>query len=827
MRGFLLAAQSGVCEKLKTIRNLWILPVLVAAGMLLTLHSASAQGSSNLTMQAYANFNGNFKYGEWLPITVTIENNGADLETVVQTTINQSSGNVSFAKRVSLPTGSRKQITLYILPNNFSREIDVRLLSEDELVASQMVEVSPNQNDAFIIGIAAPDWGPLTQISGIKFENMSRKIVLAEVQINQIPELSVALNSFDAIILNDVDTSNLSEDQQLALSAWVKDGGLLILGGGTGLEKTVAGLPENLVPFSISGIESYSELPSLEQFANNEPILLDGPFISAAISSTNVEFKANDSIAQWRLGEGAINLISLSLTDSPFNAWSGTTSFWQNLLEPHANFPLWMPRDMSLRQMRANNMYYPLSNLPALDLPSVKSLGILLIVYILAIGPANYLVLKRAKRLQLAWITIPVLTGIFAAGAFVLAYTLRGNDIVTNKLSIISLNSDGYANINSYIGVFSPAQESYEIEVSGDILLSPTTTNYYDAWSSSVAPTIGETIFMQENPAKVIGLEIGQWSMQTFNSENTAAYFGQLNSDLQINGSIISGEIRNQTDISIKEAVIVVGSSVIPVGDINPGEAKQIKSTIPEQINDFMGGTITYSIMDALYPSGTFDYQRDYELKRSILDTTFQPFGYWIGPDFSSASTQTKDSAYLSNLYLVGWVESSPPEVIINGKEATQNTLGLLTTHLPIKINSGDYTIPSSLIEGSLIKQPLNGGYCGSSATNIYLDFGTAEFEFQLPAAFLNTNIERLLIRFQEDISQWSNVDPGITISAYDWEQGQWSAISDISNGMNAIENAAPFISSEGAVRIQVDKEAQQNVGGCILVSLGLEGVKP
>ncbi|MEJ2757620.1 MAG: hypothetical protein P8046_03970 [Anaerolineales bacterium] len=635
----------------------------------------------------------------------------------------------------------------------------------------------------------------------------------------------------NVIILNDVDTSNLSEDQQDALSTWVSNGGLLVLGGGTGLEKTIAGLPDSLAPFTVQGIESYNTLPILEQFASNEPILLNGPFLSAAINSQNIETNTNDSepsvIFQWGLGDGAINLVSLNLTDSPFNAWSGTATFWKNLLEPHANFPLWMPRDMSLRQMRANNMYYPLSNLPALDLPSVKSLGILLIIYILAIGPANYFVLKRVKKLQLAWITIPLLTGIFAAGAFFLAYTLRGNDIVTNKLSIISLNSDGYANINSYIGVFSPAQESYDIEVSGDMLLSPTTTNYYDAWSSSVSPTVGETIFMQEDPAKVIGLQIGQWSMQTFNSENASTYFGEITSSLQLNGSAISGDIQNQTQTPIKDAVIVFGSNVIPVGDINPSESIPIEAKIQEQVKDFIGGTITYAIMDVLNPSGAFDYQRDYELKRSILDTTFQPYGYWIGPDFLNASYQSESKAFLANLYLVGWVESSPPEVSINGKEATQNTLGLLTTHLPIGINPGEYTIPSSLIEGKLVNQPLNGGYCGSTATHIYLDFGTAEFEFQLPSAFLSTNIEQLLIGYQEDISQWSSADPGITISMFDWDRDQWSAISDISNGVNTLYDTSPYISSEGIIRVQVNKEAQQNTGGCILVSLGLKGSQP
>jgi len=815
--------------KRKIIRTFWVIGIIVVLGMVAPFR-ASAQENPKLSMQAYANFNGNFKYGEWLPITATIENNGADQEAVLKSTINQTSGNVTFATRVSLPTGSRKQVTLYILPNNFSREIELQLESEEELLAAQTITVSPNQNDAFVIGIAAPDWGPMTQISSIQFDDTVRKLVLAEIDLDVFPDLALALNSFDAIVLNDVDTSTLSDQQQLALSSWVNQGGFLILGGGAGLEKTISGLPATLTPFSLEGITELDTLASLEDFSDGEPILLNGPFIAANISpQENLSTIGDDPsmVLQWAMGNGAISLIPLSLTNSPFNAWSGTPIFWKNLLEPHAYYALWMPRDMSLRQMRANNMYYPLSNLPALDLPSVKSLGILLIVYIAAIGPANYLLLKRVKKLHFAWVTIPVLTVIFTAGAFGLAYGLRGSDIVTNKLSIISLDSDGYAKINSYIGVFSPAQESYEIEVTGDILLSTTTSNYYDAWSSSVTPTIGETIFMQENPAKVIGLEIGQWSMQTFNGENDSAFIGQIGSYLQLEGSTLTGEIQSQIETPIKDAVLVFGNTVIPIGDINPRDPVQITGEVNKQFNQFNNGTLTYEIMDAIGTPGSLDYSRDYELKRSILDTTFQPFGYWIGPDFTTTAAAMEDSAFLSSLYLVGWVESSPPDVSINGQETSQNTLGLLTTHLPIEISSGEYSIPSSLIDGKLVKQPLNGGYCGGTATNIYLDFGSAEFEFQLPASLLNTRIDQLLIGFQEDISQWSAVDPKISVSLFDWEKGEWAVVSDISNGINAVSASDSYINSEGIVRIQVEKEAQQNTGGCILVSLGLEGYKP
>ena len=82
-------------------------------------------------------------------------------------------------------------------------------------------------------------------------------------------------------------------------------------------------------------------------------------------------------------------------------------------------------------------MSYPLSNLPSLDIPSVRALGVLLILYIVIVGPVNFLLLKLKNKLHFAWVTIPTLTVLFALGAFGLAYSLRGNDIMINKLSVI------------------------------------------------------------------------------------------------------------------------------------------------------------------------------------------------------------------------------------------------------------------------------------------------------------------------------------------------------------------------------------------------------
>ena len=55
--------------KQKIIRNFWIIAVLFVSGAVFTYNAASAQDVSGISMQASANFEGNFKY-----VVVSVKN---------------------------------------------------------------------------------------------------------------------------------------------------------------------------------------------------------------------------------------------------------------------------------------------------------------------------------------------------------------------------------------------------------------------------------------------------------------------------------------------------------------------------------------------------------------------------------------------------------------------------------------------------------------------------------------------------------------------------------------------------------------------------------
>ena len=106
-----------------------------------------------------------------------------------------------------------------------------------------------------------------------------------------------------------------------------------------------------------------------------------------------------------------------------------TQALWRNLIPRAAAAFVGMGDDREI--------VGAVSELPALALPPIGGLVLLLFGYIALIGPINYLVLKRIDRREWAWVTMPALIAVFAAGAYAYGSALRGSDMIVNEVAIV------------------------------------------------------------------------------------------------------------------------------------------------------------------------------------------------------------------------------------------------------------------------------------------------------------------------------------------------------------------------------------------------------
>src|SRR5581483_11462538 len=271
--------------------------------------------------------------------------------------------------------------------------------------------------------------------------------------------------------------SGLTDDEKSAILGWVENGGLLVLGGGSGWQKTLQPLPKELLPVDVTGVKTVASLQSLSDFAH-APIKGDGPWI---VSNGNVQ-PGSSVVAQEngipllvgaRRGKGTVVYMANDPTAEPLNTWSGNAALWKYIMAynttPLAVFPFFGGYGgFATIQNWGQPPRTAIFNINGIDPPSPRWLIIFLGIYAFIAGPLNYLVLRLLGAKAFGWLTVPVF---IVGGAFLtvrFAQQYRGSDLILNKISLV--RSDGNsveANVRSYVSLFTPRKGDYTVSLPG------------------------------------------------------------------------------------------------------------------------------------------------------------------------------------------------------------------------------------------------------------------------------------------------------------------------------------------------------------------------
>ena len=784
--------------KLHVYISLVVLIVLLAAPMFSSARAASVSG---VTMKVEPHYSGHFKFGEWLPLRVTLANDGPPIRAELRADTTESGGQTTFVAPVELPTGARKRVTLYVMPPSFAKAVRVRLMDGSRELDSQSVTVRLERNVNYIVGLIVPRTEPFAVMNGLtlnsdvntqQFKGRSpsypRPVTIVALSLLDVPDRPEGLRALDAIIISGVDTSSLTPEQGQALQGWVEQGGRLILGGGAGAARTLSGLPDALAGewrLSSAGATEISSLEALTQFAG-QTVRVPGPFVVTWASGGRGLIVQDKQVllAERSVGAGVASYSALDLAGSPFDAWAGTSRFWEKLLMPGSNFT--GPVDVSPRIMRANSIASALQNLPALELPSIRWLAALLIVYTLIVGPVNYVVLRRLRKLEWGWITIGALTALFSIGAFALGHTMRGGEVIVNKLSVLELNTSvPSAPMQSYVGIFSPSRRAYTLSFPGRALVMP----LYPEGSPWRSPTsdLGAAELVQGDPAQARGIQVNQWAMQGFQTESSAPAGWRIESALTFEGDRVRGTLTNYTGETIQGAALVYGNRFVQLDDLASGAQENLDHLLQQGQSSFP----YFLIEKQVGPQGP---SREYQLRQQLLSSYFQTYG---GP--TQAPTRPT---------LIGWMRASPLDVRVEGTRwATQQTSLIIAT-LSTRYEPGHIRLPFGVLSAQLANGSGNVGLCGEG-NQVYVDRNsTAILEFHLPEELSAMQIARMAWRIQGG--------PAPIVEVYT-RNAEW-----IKQTGPELTDPARFVLAEGSVRLRVSNTT--NSSGCLQYDLEVEG---
>lgn len=797
--------------------------IIITLLALLQVLPTPLQAAPALEMTAEPGFGGRFKYGEWLPVFVELENFGPDLLGEIRVIITSPTGQLDFNLPAELPSGARKRYTLYILPNNFSRSAKVEFVVGDEVYLNRQIKLAVIPNDRYVIGSISVNVAGLAEVNPPQLAGRRERADLINLALADLPERHEGWRILNALILNDIDTSALTPAQRSALSRWVAEGGRLVIGGGAGAARTLAGLPDELQPVTLASQQEVAVLPGLERFAGAS-ILVPGPFLlaqaqpvpNAAVllsneaepGTDNLSALTSDSalIVELLFGAGYVDFIALDLSQSPFNAWGGVSEFVKKLLSPGAAWPQFLAADISPQQMSDSQMYYALTNLPALDLPSIRFLGLLLAGYILLVGPVNYLALRWRDRMSWAWVTIPVITLIFSGLAYGLGFGLRGSDIIVNQISIVELGQSSHPKrAQTYVGIFSPRRQSYDIQVNAETLLRPFGQGAYDPWSGTVN-TGGTMRVSQGNPARMQGLTIDQWSMQSFMAETLPGEQPELVVQLTADRSSIWGQVENRGSATWEDLVFIFSAQFQKLGNLKPGQTAQIRLDFKDSAPIISGFGSYMLFQDEMSRNDSMN--RELTFKQSILDGTI----------FNSNRPDLNDQPIL-----IAWQKNNSPLAIeLAGYEAATQANTLLYYPMTFNFNSPRVSLPPGFSQVELVSTTGDASTCnyGAGLDGSYVYQGSAETKLSLPSQFYHVQPDRLDLYIRTD-GAWPNLP---TIELYDRLEEGWVPLENAITGSNPIQDTARFYNPDDAsLQVRISNNGG-NGGGCLFLDIALEG---
>lgn len=649
----------------------------LALGFFLLLaapRAATSQAQPAISLAAEAGYNGYFKDQQLIPVRVTVENSGPDLEASIQISLRRQDNNDSvYTYPLSLPTTSRKQFFVYIFPESFfiGRDLKISLLSAGQEIASTHARLDSIRPRDRLYGILAGNPSAFNLLNDI--EPPDGDAFVAQLAPEDLPDKSSALSALDVVLISDLDSGLISPAAIQAIRSWVVEGGHLVVTGGPNWQKTTQALSE-LLPLSPDGSTTIDDLSRIQNFASSGVALGGSAFLTTGRLNSETEILIGDVdlpiIVRSRIGQGLVTYLSMDPSQEPFRSWDGLPGFYARLLQTAPQAPAWISGiqffDSAAQAIAA------LPNLPA---PSAWLFCGFLTLYVAALGPANYFLLRKWKRRELAWLSIPALVILFSALAFVTGSRMRGTQPILHRMAVVQAWPEAsHARVDGLVGLFSPRRATYQLELGPSYLAHPIPSANSVAGGNWIIERRGDQVVLP-------GVRIEVGGMHAVSVRGLVAA-PDVSHDLETRpagqAATLQGSVTNHSSLNFKDAVVIARGKTQRLGDVGPGETRQIhladlaasaggdSSANPDTPPDSRAPPFDQGV-DLLTTEilGTSTFYQDEELYRRylLLDSLL------IG-DLTAGGAG--DGAYL-----IAWVEASPIPVELSGVTAQTTDLSL------------------------------------------------------------------------------------------------------------------------------------------------------
>lgn len=452
-----------------------------------------------------------FKIGAWAPIWVQAKGGAAPFQGFMDVVVGDDDGVPTAIRRpVEIAAGETTWIAAHARPGGRDLELAIRFFDEQErwLGERSQGRILPNApialmpDSTLILTVGQPQG--VDQISGVAgFQRTggtdpgSAEVVIIPIDDDddeegeggeRIPENWLGYDGVTALVIDTADADALKRfdgEKGEALVDWVKRGGHLVLGAGGNWEALRRSALEPILPALPVGRERVQSLEALDTFAgSNKSITPPGAPPQSVLKFEEIDKRGgvplsvmanHPLIVRGPAGFGRVTIIGVDVDQKIFAEWRDRGLFWVRALDLRshraetvagpsmggggARFQTTGVTDL------ASQLRVALEQFPGVALVPFGWIAFLAFLYIVAIGPGDYFFLKRiVGRMELTWITFPLMVAAASALAYYAAQRYKGSDLMINKVDLVDVDQvSGLTRGRSWATLFSPGNRDYDL----------------------------------------------------------------------------------------------------------------------------------------------------------------------------------------------------------------------------------------------------------------------------------------------------------------------------------------------------------------------------
>lgn len=589
------------------------LTLLVMLVMSFILPTTQASAAATLEVKATAGVSGKAKYQSVVPLQVTVKNNGADFSgDMAINSSNSYEAASALVVPIDIAAGEEKTFSFYLdgLADYSYSDTDLFAFYEGNIEKGKKIAykgtkrlqsnfLDPSSTFIYTLTDKSDRLSALLRLSTFVAQSNVEVFNINQLKDYTLPEDSQGLAMANVIVVDEVAIADLTPKQQEALLKWVQDGGTLLLGAADQINAT-AGVFKEYLPLSLSQEMTAISAEALTKLSGGGIFTQPISVYSATSSEGSLPvLTENNAVlaAKKKVGSGEVIQTTFSLGDQPLASMDGYGALLAKVINIQSISQQGMMRQ---GQSPLDQISYELRNInelfPSFEV-SVSYMLIVIILYILIIGPILYFVLKKADKREHAWWIIPSISVVLSIVLFIVGAKDRIVQPQVQQSAFYKVNEDN--SVNGYYVESILTNRSGDFVVNADQNTTAVALRNYNNFTGTMGP-LHESSYIKENASgSTLTLrDLSYWSVQSFGGKTSAQNIGKMDIDITLKNEQLTGTVKNNFPFALKDVTLISGVKEVKLGDIEANGTlqvnKELKTTVLQKPSIFNNYNYSY-----------------------------------------------------------------------------------------------------------------------------------------------------------------------------------------------------------------------------------------